>query len=325
MIVAQAWLQGHGYIDAPPWMEHVLINGHVYAIRPILGGIVCLPFAWIGLLRQTTVASAAGATAVSLAYQLTESLWLTGLLGFGTLLGYESMFAGVWGMDIVLACTCGMAALLALKQRRSFLTGVFAGLEFLARYDTAFTIGAYIWLAHLRKLRLPSLLAGWLICFGVYILANELRWHLWYDPTLARIHDANGTIGPLFSLHYLPNNLFVALFAGPQPLDHFPWFHPSLNGQALLLTSPALIGVLRPSWRHREVQASWLGVCLTAGPFLCWYWTGYAQIGARYWIQVLPWAMKLLSLNEMDQFAQILIVASVIITQATIYSGVFLP
>jgi hypothetical protein len=320
--IARAWIAGHGYIDSTPFHEQVKINGHFYAIRPILSAAVCVPFVLAGVYQQSTVACVLGATAAWLVYQLTSSLWLVVFFAFGTTVFFEATYGSVWGFDVLLACTMALLALVELRRARPWglLVGLWAGMMALARYDTAPAILAYGWLLSQRTNRRFWFRIGVLACFGVYVYANEIRWGIWYDPTLILMHDVNRTPGPVFGLRYLPSNLFIALLNGPQQADRFPWFVPSYYGEALILLSPALIGALRPSLHWPKVQGLWLAIILSMGPSMLWYWTGISQYGARYWVQSFPFFIELIALGEIDQCEKILIGASVASTMLGFYS-----
>lgn len=76
---------------------------------------------------------------------------------------------------------------------------------------------------------------------------------------------------------------------------------------------PAFLLILRPKFSV-EVAALWFTVLLVSVPSLTVYANGYTQFGVRYYIQVFPFVLVLMAFEPLDQFAKILIVASVLLT-----------
>lgn len=135
---------------------------------------------------------------------------------------------------------------------------------------------------------------------------------LWYQidaPTLA----LDPRTGP-FSLRYLPLNLYTALFMAPAFSPRFPWILPTIAGQSLLTTSPALLLALRgKDWRM------WLAVGLSMSACLLVYANGVTQIGARYWILALPFLLSLMAEQPLDRMGKILIGASIVLMSYQIW------
>jgi hypothetical protein len=114
------------------------------------------------------------------------------------------------------------------------------------------------------------------------------------------------------SVRYFPQNLYFALFKGPDFQTHFPWIMTTNAGQSLLTTSPAFLLALRAPWQAREVKILSLMTGLSLIVIELIYIAGWTQLGMRYWIIVYPFLMALMAMKPTDQFPKILIIASVI-------------
>jgi hypothetical protein len=87
-------------------------------------------------------------------------------------------------------------------------------------------------------------------------------------------------------------------------------------GQALILTSPAFILALRPSFLRPIPALVLAAAILSSGPSLLVYASGFAQLGPRYYVQVYPFLLTLIALGvprKVDQLTRILIVVSIVL------------
>ena len=137
--------------------------------------------------------------------------------------------------------------------------------------------------------RLLLFLAGLSPSVGFYLWWSYERFGSWRDQALwlwynsesmgyARTHIASP-----FSLHYLPMNLYTALFLSPVFDAKWPYIHPSPVGQAIIFTSPAFIVALRASWKQWQTWFLWGAVALSmSGALLVWS-NGVEQFGAKTW------------------------------------------
>jgi hypothetical protein len=112
-------------------------------------------------------------------------------------------------------------------------------------------------------------------------------------------------------------NLYALLFMAPVLNETFPYIHPQIQGQALLLTSPALLLALRPNFRRAIPLLLLLAAGFCMGPVLLWYGNGFMQFGMRFYVQVFPFLIVLMALGAqelgIDQMGKILIVISMIL------------
>ena len=120
--------------------------------------------------------------------------------------------------------------------------------------------------------------------------------------------------GPL-ALSHFPFNLYTVLFMAPGYSDKFPYIHPEFLGQALMLTSPAFVLALRPSFLRPTTLLVALAAALCTGPIMLWYANGFAQLGARFYVEIYPFLLTLIALGaprKLDQLTKILIVVSIV-------------
>ena len=107
---------------------------------------------------------------------------------------------------------------------------------------------------------------------------------LWYSQDKYRFARPGGPL----ALSHFPFNLYTLLFMAPGYSEKFPYVHPEFLGQALILTSPAFILALRPSFLRPTTILVALAAALCAGPSMLWYANGFAQLGTRYYVEVYP-------------------------------------
>lgn len=311
--LAWALLHGHPYIDGMPVHEQVEFGGHIFILHPPLSAFVCVPFVaiWGLATSQVTILNLVGAVAVSLAYRLTKSWWLTVLFGIGSIFWYEASFGSPWAFPLVLSCVPTFCALINVREGRGGAwCGAWSGTAALARNELFLLIPVYaLWKRDWK------VLLGALPAFGIYVAFNWWRYGTWNDQSIWLWYAVDGFgkamgHGP-FSIHYLPYNLFTVLFMGPAFKGEFPWLIPQVTGQALVLTSPAFLMTLRKSCA-RETLFLWICVALALGPSLLVWSNGVEQFGWRYGIQAYPLLLMLMPKKE-DRMTKILVVASVLI------------
>ena len=318
---------------ARPINESVIWQGHQYLLHPPGAALFLLPFVaiWGEATNQTLVSVVVSALVAGLFYRLSKNLWLTAFLAFGTILWYEGVLGAAWGFTLVLSMVPTLLALTELYgEQRPAVVGFYAGCAALCRYDLAAVLLVYaLWLGW-RKW--PAFALGLLPAFAIYlwfvngrfgnwavyrgVVTEPLTWNLrdkalwlWYaQDSFGGLK--NPGVGP-FSWRYLPSNLYTAFFMAPRCDGVFPFIHPTPTGQAIMTISPAFILALRAPLATRETLLLWAAVILgMCGALLVWA-NGFVQLGARYWIMVYPFLFLLIARTPIDQFAKILIIASI--------------
>ena len=64
----------------------------------------------------------------------------------------------------------------------------------------------------------------------------------------------------------------------------FPYIHPTFGGQALILTSPAFLLALRPSFRKIQTALVGIAALISMTPSLFYFTNGFAQYGTRHYL-----------------------------------------
>ena len=110
------------------------------------------------------------------------------------------------------------------------------------------------------------------------------------DALAAKLH----TYGQ-FNLRYLPKNFWAMWLAGPQWNEERNFWQPDPEGMSLLLTTPALIYLIRARGRSLLVWGGWLSLVLLLIPLLLYYNTGWWQFGYRFSLDFMVPVMVLLA------------------------------
>jgi len=324
---AFAFVHGHTYIAAPKYIEHAQVGAYSYQLHPPLPAILLIPFAaiWGMGVNQTAFSMVCGALDVALAWRMlgrfpltiNARLWLTVFFGAGTIVWYETVNGSSWALSMVVAIGFTLAALDELfGPGRPLRLGMLVGLAALARYDLALDGPIYLLLEYRRRRSLKPLLLmmpGFVLAGAIYVFLNEARYHSLFDQGVF-IFAGPGT--HLFGLRYLPGNLYTLMFMAPSLDSRFPYIHPRFMGQALLLTSPAFVLALRPSFKRVEAAAIGIAALVAMGPSLFYFTNGFAQFGTRHYLHAFPFLLVLMAMGvrrRADQMTRIMIGLSIIL------------
>lgn len=324
--VAKAMLNGHLYVDGiPPYLEGAHFNGHVYIVHPPLPSLMMLPLATH--ITQSVFSIVIGAWSVALVWRLTShiapkaAIWLTLFFALGTSFWYDTTLGASWNLSVVTSVPFTLMALLEItEKRRSIVIGLLAGSAALSRYDMVLAIPVYILLCEHRR-------AGWVL-LGVlpaailYFILNELKYGTLTDIGIFIFAQHDGWLrdrlggGSPLALRFVPVNLYALLFMAPTLNGTWPYIHPQMQGQALLLTSPAFLLALKPSLTRLTAGVG-CAAMLVMGPVLLWYGNGFVQFGMRFYIQAFPFLILLMALGAkqhgMDQMGKALILGSIML------------
>jgi hypothetical protein len=331
---AYAFLHLHTWVDAPGYMEHVIWHGKSYLLHPPLAPLITLPAVaiWGLATNQTTISVILGAVSLGLVWRLLSKMgldiagrtWLAMFFGVGTTFWYEATLGSSWDFVVLATVPFTLAALAEVfGATRPSRIGVLSGLAALARYDMVFAWPCYaalLWVKGRRPRESLSMLLWMAAAVVVFVLFNEARFGkpydigmwLWYSQDKYRFARPGGPL----ALSHLPFNIYTVFFMAPGYSNKFPYIHPEFLGQALLLTSPAFILALRPSFLRPTPILIGLAAALCSGPSMLWYANGFAQLGTRYYVEVFPFLLALIALGtprKLDQLTKILIVLSIIL------------
>ncbi len=319
VLLADAWLHGHIWVDGPvSGIDALPYGGHFYIIEGPLPAVLLLPFVAIfGLhTNQVVLAAVCAALALAAAEVLFARMgvatrlrnWLIGFVGFGTVLWWCTAFPAVWMLAHVIGVMFAMFILVeCYGKRRPALIGFLIACMGLTRFPMILAaVPICYWLFgssdaqgrtfEARSIR--ALLVGFAPLMLLYVAYNVARWHtpsdmgytLWYH-----MDQVGEPSGPPFKLHYLPFNIYSFLFYPPAFSNDFPWLRPTSFGIALTFTSPALALALLTSPRTREGLVWWSAAALTALPSLLYYVNGFEQFGMRHSLDFLPFLLPLVA------------------------------
>ncbi len=233
---------------------------------------------------------------------LNISIWVTALFIFGTDLFWLATTGQMWFISqLVVTLFTLLAAIFALRGNSPILIGVMLGCAVLSRPNvcTVYFLLLGIWLY--QNARFPEIpwkdMIVWglksgipvVICVGLLLLYNKLRFDNWMDFGYVTINGADWILESvqkwgMFNTHFFKTNADVMLFGLPR-LDFSGerfFFYPYVAGYSIFLMTPPLIYAFR-SFRHEWFSVgSWLSVLVTVGLLLMYHNTGAEQIGYRY-------------------------------------------
>lgn len=323
---AFALIHGHTYIDAPNYIEHAQVGPYSYQLHPILPSLMLMPFTaiWGMDTNQTIFSIVFGALDAALAWRLlgrfhltiNARIWLTVFFGAGTIVWYETVHGTSWGVSMVVAIAMTLIALdETFGEGRAVIVGIFAALAALARYDLAFVWPIYLALLYTRGRSLGDLiwfLPGCVAVAVIYATFNEIRYHSPFDRGVF-IFAPEGS--HLFGWEHFPGNFYTLFFMSTRLDSSFPYIHPTFGGQALILTSPAFLLALRPSFRRIQTALVGIAALIAMTPSLFYFTNGFAQFGTRHYLHTFPFLLLLMAFGvhrRADQLTRILIAASVL-------------
>lgn len=126
----------------------------------------------------------------------------------------------------------------------------------------------------------------------------------------------------LFSLSYIPKNLYFMLLAPPKfnylgDQLKFPYVIFNPWGMSIFILSPVLILLFKTSFKDKLVKPSILTILITSIPLVTYYGIGWMQVGYRYALDFFPFLLLILgsAVKKADpRTVKILVYAGVIIT-----------
>ena len=308
---AQAFLHGRTDLQGfPSYLQDLSdYNGKYYMPSPPVPAILLMPSVaiWGTGVDEVRISMLMGAANVALVWILLgrmnikswKRLLLTILFGFGTVqwdvatTGTTWFFAEIVAVFFVLLCMIEY-----FGRKRAVLMGFLLGLAALSRLPVV--VGSIFFLAMLYKdggIRRPlKFIAGLAVPLAFYGYFNYVRFgnplQTGYSMHSYAAHFANdiNKYG-MFSLHYIPKQLYTLFISPPQYISHFPFFKPNPEGMGILLTTPAILYVVRA--RFSESINRW-ALLATVGIFLptiMWFSTGWVQFGYRYSLDFMPFVL----------------------------------
>lgn len=259
-----------------------------------------------------------------------DDLWLTALLGFGSVHLWCSVMGQVWFTALVVGVACNLVYVyFALDARRPFLAGCALAAAFATRtpllFAAVFFLHQLLWPSHGQRPERAELVRK-LVWFGAPCLAmglgllayNYVRFenpaefgHTYLATgTIARIRDFG-----LFNLHFLSRNLTAAFTLLPSIDGDYPYLHFSKHGMSLLLSTPALVWLLWPMRSHRLARGFALTAVTVAVPIFFYQNTGWEQYGFRFSLDFMPYLVGCLALGgrPINRWFKVLIVVGIVV------------
>jgi len=250
-----------------------------------------------------------------------KRIWLTGLFALGTVHWFVASHGGAWYMAQICAVFFLLLAILAaFRPGFSFGAGLLLGGAFLSRQLTILTFPFFLALlayssqSEQKKQNGASLGRAWLffalglsLGVGIYFTYNYLRFGNVLQTGYA-YHKIRGAAilqferYGLFHTHYLPRNIYTVLFLAPKLIKKFPYFLPTMYGQALIFTTPALLYAFKAKGPKRLLSALWISVILVFTIQLFYCNNGSWQFGYRFILDILPLLMILIAWGTPDPF-----------------------
>jgi 4-amino-4-deoxy-L-arabinose transferase-like glycosyltransferase len=305
----------HGRLDltgaGTALAELVSLHGNYYVVYPPMPAIIILPLVAIfgKSIDQSLISIILASIAVSLTWLMirktgvkgSKVLWLAVLLGFGTCFWYTASIGSAWYIEHVSAVLfLTTAIVLALYKKNDFYVGLSLGCSYLSRLPTILSFPFFLLLTYERndswkpRLRQMSLFfLGLAIPVVLDALYNFARYNTILDIgyTIIIKGDPNYTNG-LFSLTYIPRNIYAILFQGPIQLNSFPYFKPNWMGLGLFFTTPAFLCIFKGPWNKLSKFSAVAVLCIM--PILITHGTaGFTQFGYRFSLDYTPFLMLL--------------------------------
>ena len=326
--VAENLLHGQiGFVEKPPdWLnEFVPFDGLYYSVFPLGSVVTMVPFALlktIGLVDEMPgglIAAICAAAIALLSLLIARSYKIDALramvmtLGmlFGTWTWTNLTMGGAWQLALGFAMVGELGAIyFTVCDRRPLIAGMFFALAFGNRTEVLLTAPIFFYLLARDKrndagsprslsLTPTSLIRIASFCIVPFILGaatlgyNYVRFHSITDFGYARIP---GVLNEpwynhgIFSVYYIPRQIWEMLLKLWDIRDHFPLPLPSGFSSSILISSPFLLFAFRLGWRDRALKfLSWAAVIILC--ILLWMHgnSGGWQFGYRYAMVCLPW------------------------------------
>jgi hypothetical protein len=350
--LARAFLDGRLWLDRPfgPY-DVVVVGDRAYVPFPPFPAIAAAPLvailgpatvtAWEPLVNATLATGGLALCWWMLARigvaSIGDRLWLTVLWGFSTPIWFSTTRGGVWHTGHLVAAILTFAGLVELfGRRRPLLMGLLAGAAFLTRPPVLLALPLWAWSAfppawRTRATSVVRPVAA--VALGVAPAALFGLWYNWarfgsplesgyYLAALPAFLEARRAQG-LFSLAHLPMNLELFLVRLPSIRAEFPFFVPDGLGMSVLLTSPGLLAALRAPFRDPRAVALGITFLAVLLPNLLYYGGGWLQMGYRYALDAIPFAIALAGLGAartgLPRWAKALIAAGLAVGVGSVY------
>jgi hypothetical protein len=248
-----------------------------------------------------------------------DDLWLTSVLGVGSVYFYAAVVGQVWYTAHVVSVTFAIGfAWAALEASRPLLAGLCLGLGYASRTPMAFMFPFFLWeavrmaggwRAVWERRALPPGLVAKLVRFAAPAAALVALLFIHNFARFERFTEFGHTylnIGwaeriqhwGLFNYHFLSRNLACALVLMPRILAQYPFVKVGQHGMSLLITSPNLAYTVIPRERSPLAAGLWLTIAAMALPGLLYQNSGQYQFGYRFAIDYICFFVMLIAVGN---------------------------
>jgi len=318
--LAVSLLDGRLYIANPPsWLtEFAFHEGKPYVYFDPFPAVFLLPFAaiWGLTVNIAHVAIVVGAFNVlftrfmlgALRVERAIANWCTLLFTFGTVHLFAAQYGNTWLLAHLLAVTClTLAWIEGIGAANPVLLGLLASCAATSRSPTLLGVPVLLVLSLGQRPRVSTAilffvpLALTACLLGAY---NFARFGDWFNNGYLMANQA--ILQPQFgsfSWHYIAQNVTVYFLRLPGLSSTWPYLTLTDHGLSLIATTPAVLLLLRPGWSPRLPDAPWYGRLALAGSalifglYMCYFWDGWRQFGARYTLDFTPFLIVALALR----------------------------
>jgi hypothetical protein len=251
-----------------------------------------------------------------------DDLWLTAVLGVGSVYFYSSVLGQVWyTAHVVAVILCVLYTMFSLDARRPVLAGLCLVCGFLCRPEILFTAPLFVWevvRVHLRpptdgktslwqRVDRAAVLRG-LVLFGLPVAilgfsAGALNYARFGRLTEFGHTYLNVKWTPriqkygLFNYAFLGRNLACLLALTPRLLGGPPYVQVSWHGLAIWVTTPVVLTVLWPLRKGPLHTPLWLTTACVAIPDLLYQNSGWVQFGYRFALDYFVFLICLMAIG----------------------------
>jgi hypothetical protein len=266
-----------------------------------------------------------------------DDLWLTAMLGFGTVFFFSAVQGKVWfTAHIVGVVFAAVYAWASIGASRPLLAGLALACAATTRTPMSFMFPLFLleswrvlggldqWrenrastqralLRQFAKFAAPVAVIG--VAAAVY---NYVRFasptefgHSYLDVIQQQQIERYG----LFGVHYLSRNLAVAFTLLPDFIAQSPYVLINRHGTALWFTTPIFLTLLWPRVRTVFSRSLWITVAMVAIPTLFYQNSGFVQFGYRFSLDYTVFLVLLIAVGgrPLSKLGKALIVAGIVI------------
>jgi len=331
--MAKAFLAGRVDLVSVPAYYHDLIhfNGKVYAPFQPLPAVLVMPL--VAVQGEATHPGRFGQIGAALAVAIFVGalgrlgrprpvrLFVGLAMGLGSVLWSATAIGSTWFIAHVVV-TLALALLLweLAGSARGWVVGLWLACAYLTRATLLPAAPAVAVLLVLRRGGLRPLLGfsvataaglGLLLGYNVWRFGHPLEFG--YSMLSLAVPSAQTVQqSGMFSLRYVPHQLYAILFRAPELIATWPFLKPSPEGMAVLFTSPVILRLLFGTVGRSRWLPWGSPVALVLGLTLVYFSTGWVQFGYRYSLDWWPFVLVLLAfaLEERPRDVDIVLLAA---------------